>query len=184
MRIIAGAHRGRRLSTMEGDLVRPTADRAREALFAILTSRDVLVDAVVLDLFCGTGALGLEALSRGAAHVTFVDRSAEAIDLATQNVGMCKESARSWIIRTDATRLAKADRAYGLVLLDPPYGQNLIRPTVDALMAGGWLDIGVLLVAEIGRIEDPPDLEGFHVADLRRYGAAKFAFYETGTATP
>ena len=182
MRIIAGSNRGRRLLTLEGDQIRPTSERAREALFDILTSRGVLLDAVVLDLFCGTGAIGLEALSRGAAHATFVDRSADAIDITTKNVGACKESARARIIRTDASKLARADRPYSLVLLDPPYGSALIVPTVDALMAGGWLDVGVLLVAEIGRTEDPPELEGFHVDDLRRYGANKFAFYETGAA--
>jgi 16S rRNA (guanine966-N2)-methyltransferase len=182
MRIIAGEHRGRRLEEFEGEDVRPTSDRAREALFSMLNSRHALLDATVLDLFCGTGALGLEALSRGAAFATFVDKDPQAVAITRKNIGTCKESGRAKVIRADATRLAAADRAYGLVLLDPPYGQDLIQPTVERLMQGGWLDVGVLIVAEIGRKEDPPGLEGFHVDDVRRYGAAKFVFYAVGAA--
>ncbi|WP_027134610.1 16S rRNA (guanine(966)-N(2))-methyltransferase RsmD [Geminicoccus roseus] len=180
MRIIAGQHRGRRLEEFEGEGVRPTSDRAREALFSMLHSRQVLLDAVVLDLFCGTGALGLEALSRGAAHATFVDSSPDAVAITRKNVLACKEAGRSKVIRADATKLTAADRPHGLVLLDPPYGKDLVRPTVERLMLGGWLDVGVLMVAEIGRKEDPPELEGFHVDDVRRYGAAKFVFYAVG----
>lgn len=181
MRIIAGEHRGRRLEEFEGEAVRPTADRAREALFSILSSRQVLVDAQVLDLFCGTGALGLEALSRGAAHVTFVDNDPVAIALTRKNIATCKAADRTKVIRSDATKLAKSDRQFDLVLLDPPYGKDLILPTVQQLAMGDWLGVGVLIVAEIGRKEDPPELEGFHLADMRRYGAAKFVFYELGT---
>ncbi|HWL71189.1 MAG TPA: 16S rRNA (guanine(966)-N(2))-methyltransferase RsmD [Geminicoccus sp.] len=182
MRIIAGQHRGRRLEEFPGDAVRPTSDRAREALFSMLNSRQALLDATVLDLFCGTGALGLEALSRGAAHVTFVDKDPEALAITKRNVQACKETGRSRILRADAAKLGAADRPYRLVLLDPPYGKDLVVPTVHALMAGGWLDTGVLIVAEIGRKEDPPELEGFHADDVRRYGAAKFVFYELGAA--
>jgi 16S rRNA (guanine966-N2)-methyltransferase len=182
MRIIAGTHRGRRLETFEGEDVRPTADRAREALFSILTSRQAILDATVLDLFCGTGALGLEALSRGAAYVTFVDSDADAIALARKNIAACKETERARVLRSDATKLGTSDRQYDLVLLDPPYGKGLILPTVQRLMAGDWLAVGALIVAEIGRKEDPPEIEGMHLSDLRRYGAAKFAFYEPGAA--
>lgn len=183
MRIIAGAHRGRRLEAFEGEDVRPTSDRARQALFNILSSRGVLIDATVLDLFCGTGALGLEALSRGAAHATFVDSDAEAVALARKNIAACKELDRAKVIRANVTRLGQADRPHNLVLLDPPYGKDLIRSGVERLMAGGWLDVGVLIVAEIGRKEDPPELEGFHIDDIRRYGAAKFVFYAVGGPT-
>jgi 16S rRNA (guanine966-N2)-methyltransferase len=182
MRIIAGEHRGRRLEEFEGKDVRPTSDRAREALFSMLHSRQALLDATVLDLFCGTGALGLEALSRGAAFATFVDNDADAVAITRKNIGACKESARAKVIRADATRLGAADRPHSLVLLDPPYGKDLVRPTVARLMQGGWLDVGVLIVAEIGRKEDPPELEGFHIDDVRRYGAAKFVFYAVGAA--
>ncbi|HEX2528738.1 MAG TPA: 16S rRNA (guanine(966)-N(2))-methyltransferase RsmD [Geminicoccus sp.] len=182
MRIIAGTHRGRRLETFEGDDVRPTADRAREALFSILTSRQAILDAAVLDLFCGTGALGLEALSRGAAEATFVDNDPAAIALVRKNIATCKESGRTRVIRSDATKLGASDRQFNLVLLDPPYGKELVRPTIERLMAGDWLAVGALIVAEIGRKEDPPEIEGLHLSDLRRYGAAKFAFYEPGAA--
>lgn len=123
MRIVAGTAKGRRLVVPEGVEVRPTSDRAREATFNALNSMGALRDATVLDLFAGTGALGLEALSRGAAHVTFVDRSAAAVAAVRANVDALGFADRASVVRADALdRASRAGDGYDLALLDPPYG--------------------------------------------------------------
>jgi 16S rRNA (guanine966-N2)-methyltransferase len=175
MRIVGGRLRGLTLADVgAGDAaahLRPTADRVRESLFNLLAARgDTPLDGVrVLDLFAGTGALGLEALSRGAAHVTFVDDGATARALIRENVQRARAQGQCKIWRRDATQLgAIRDAPYDLVFLDPPYGQGLGQPAMISALAGGWLAPGATLVWEEGAAEPPPP--GFAVLDSRRYG--------------
>jgi 16S rRNA (guanine966-N2)-methyltransferase len=178
MRIVAGRHRGRRLAAPPGLDTRPTADRVRQALFDILTHSPLcdLDGASVLDGFAGSGALGLEALSRGAARVMFLDTNAEAIKAIGANVATLREEAHTRIQRADATRPPMAPWACDLVLLDPPYQSGLAGPCLDALAGGGWLTAQALAVVETALDEDPVVPAGFSLADQRRHGAAKLSF--------
>ena len=160
MRIVAGAWRGRMLAAPPGDATRPTADRVRQALFDRLmhapwAGRTIIENARVLDAFAGTGALGLEALSRGAGHATFIECGQAALAALRANVAACRAQARCTVLAADA-RLPPFGRACDLVFLDPPYGQDLIIPALDALHAAGWIAPEALIVAEIGRDEAPP----------------------------
>jgi len=174
MRIIAGAWRGRALSAPPGAATRPTTDRVRQALFDRLmhapwAGRAAVGDARVLDAFAGTGALGLEALSRGAAHATFIERDRAALLTLRANVAACRAEALCTVLPADALR-PPPGKPCGLLFLDPPYGAGLVQPAVTALVAAGWAGSGTLVVAEIGR-DDPvpaPDL-----LDNRVQGAAR-----------
>lgn len=187
MRIIGGSHRGRRLAAPSGRETRPTADRTREALFNILVHSgwgaggdSPLPGARVLDVFCGTGALGLEALSRGAAHGTFLDGERAALEVTRRNVAGLGEEARATIIRADATRPPPARTPCHLVFLDPPYGKALAGPALRALAGKGWLAPGAVVVVEIAT-DDPLDLpEGFPVLDERLYGETRLVFAKAG----
>jgi len=177
MRIIAGRHKGRRLTAPPGDATRPTADRVRQALFDLLThapwgGRDRLDGAWVLDAFAGTGALGLEALSRGAAHVAFLEIARPALAAIRANIIACGAEASSKVLAVDATRPPRAEHPCMLIFLDPPYGQDLVKRAVGALAAAGWIAPGALLVAEAGRAEVAPELTGFILRDERAHGAA------------
>lgn len=178
MRIVAGSHRGRRLKAPAGDKLRPTRDRIREALFNRLAHNDwkgspLPRDAAVVDGFAGTGALGLEALSRGAAHVTFLENDADALDLLRHNAALFGSPEHITILNCDATRPGRARRACDLALLDPPYGGGLAEPALAAFARGGWLNPGALAVIEMAAKEpfDPPP--GFEIIDERRYGATR-----------
>ncbi|WP_431281112.1 16S rRNA (guanine(966)-N(2))-methyltransferase RsmD [Humitalea sp. 24SJ18S-53] len=177
MRIIAGRHKGRRLAAPPGEATRPTADRVRQALFDALThapwaGRDRLDGARVLDAFAGTGALGLEALSRGAAHVTFMETARPALAAIRANIAACGAEDVAKVLAVDATRPPRADKACTLIFLDPPYGQDFVARGVTALAAAGWIAPGALLVAEAGRAEPAPELPGFTLCDERAHGAA------------
>ena len=177
MRIIAGELRGKRLQVPEGVAIRPTADRARQALFDVLTHREPgIVDRKVLDLFCGTGAMGLEALSRGAAQATFVDQSAEAIRFTRANIKACRLDAKARVLQHDASRLGAAPDRFDLVLMDPPYKADLVVPTLERLVSRLWLAPEALVVAEIGRGEEIAAPAPFELVDDRTYGAARFLF--------
>lgn len=173
MRIIAGTHRGRRLTPPAGEATRPTADRARQALFDMLRhapwSRP-LEGARVLDAFAGSGALGLEALSRGAAHATFMDHAAPARDAIRANIAACREEARCTLLPADATRPPRAPVPCTLAFLDPPYRGGLLPRALSALAAQGWFAPGALLCLEMARDEAAP--EGETLAD-RTHGAAR-----------
>ncbi len=174
MRIIAGQFRGLALASVgKGDAgahLRPTSDRVRESLFNILTKYDVFDGARVLDLFAGTGALGLEALSRGAQQVCFVDDGAKAGQLIRQNIALTGSGAQTRLIRRDARKLPEnEDAPYDLVFLDPPYGKGLGARALDVAKAGGWIAGGALIVWEDSAPQPAPD--GFALLDQRKYGA-------------
>lgn len=180
MRIVAGRHRGRRLVAPPGHDTRPTSDRVREALFNLLAhSIDWagLQDAHVADIFCGTGAVGLEALSRGAAFATFVDNDAAAIAATRANIETLGEGRRTSVLRNDATgRLPRPARAVDLAYLDPPYRQEIAPGVIARLAEGGWLAPGALCVAELHRRAPFAVPSGFEIADDRHYGDTRLLF--------
>jgi 16S rRNA (guanine966-N2)-methyltransferase len=176
MRIVAGKFRGKTLLSPEDGSIRPTADRVRESIFNILASRlgPVLEGRRVLDLFAGTGAMGLEALSRGAAQVIFVDTGAEARGLIRDHIEAFGAGGVAKLLRRDATALGPAGTMgpVDLVFLDPPYGKGLGERALVALRDGGWLRPDTLLVLEEGA-DLPVTLPGgFALEDRREYGAA------------
>jgi len=173
VRIIAGQFRGRALASVgKGDKnahLRPTRDRVRESLFSALTHLEVIEGARVLDLFAGTGALGLEALSRGAAHVSFVDDGRVAAGLIRKNIALTNSEDHTALIRRDVTRLGQCPgEPFGLVFLDPPYGTGLGARGLAAVHAGGWLAAGALVVVEENA--PVPVAAGFTLQDRRKYG--------------
>jgi 16S rRNA (guanine966-N2)-methyltransferase len=180
MRIIAGKFRGKRLTSPEDDSIRPTADRVREAIFNILASRlGPSFDGLrVLDLFAGTGALGLEALSRGAAHVIFVDTGADARGLIRDQIEAFGAGGVTKLLRRDATALGAAGTLgpVDLVFLDPPYGKRLGELALVSLRGGGWLKPETLLVLEEGADVELALPDGFALDDRREYGAAAVHF--------
>ncbi|MBP7240622.1 16S rRNA (guanine(966)-N(2))-methyltransferase RsmD [Amaricoccus sp.] len=186
MRIVGGARRGLKLAEPgAGDpaaRLRPTSDRAREALFNLLAhgpGGDPVPGARVLDLFAGTGALGLEALSRGAAWATFVEMGRPALALLAANIGKFRAGADTEVIAADATRLGRrAVAPFDLVFLDPPYGRGLGEQALAAAQAGGWLAPGALVAWEEGGPVRPP--AGFVPLDVRRYGAATLTLLRHG----
>jgi len=161
MRIIAGAWRGRALGAPPGHATRPTADRVRQALFDMLLhapwgGRNLIEGVHVLDAFAGTGALGLEALSRGAAHATFMETDRAALAALRSNVAACKAADRATLLVADATRPQAASVGCGLVFLDPPYGQDFVPRALAALRAAGWIAPAALVVSETGAEEELP----------------------------
>jgi len=184
MRIVGGAYRGRPLIAPAGDATRPTSDRAREAVFNVLQHAawsPGLEGLRVIDLFAGSGALGLEALSRGAAFCLFVETDAAARGAIRDNVealgGRGELFGRTRIHRRDATDLGSRPGsdgpAFDLVFLDPPYGKGLGERALAELIAGGWLADDALAVFERGADEPDPVVPGFELLDVRRYGAAR-----------
>jgi len=177
MRIIGGRARGLHLAPVGGGdaaaHLRPTSDRVRESIFNLLINGgygDPVSGAAVLDLFAGTGALGLEALSRGAARAVFIDNGGTARALLTRNIALMRAEAECEVIHRDATRLgAWRGPGFGLVFLDPPYGKGLGEQALAGLLAGGWLDPDGLVVWEDAA---PPLLPaGVERLDQRKYGA-------------
>lgn len=184
MRIIAGQCRGRTLATVgkgdPGAHLRPTPDRVRESLFSMLTHLGVIEGARVLDLFAGTGALGLEALSRGAEIAVFVDDGRTAGQLVAENIKRTAMQGRARLERRDATRLGAASETFDLVFLDPPYGKGLGERALEAAARGGWLAPGAHIVWE----EAAPMIApyGFSVFDHRRFGATHVTLLRWGDA--
>ena len=181
MRIVGGRLRGRALRTPATQAIRPTSDRLRERVFDILThwqGADVVRDARVIDLFAGTGALGLEALSRGAHSALFVDDGAEARALIRDNIETLGLGGSTRIFRRDATRLGEAPgEVFTLAFVDPPYGKNLAAAALASLMEGGWLALDALIVVEEAAdaaVLSPP---GLAEADRRQQGDTAVRFF-------
>jgi len=170
--------RGRGLAAPKSQSIRPTADRLRESLFNILTHAygDPVAGARVLDLFAGTGALGLEALSRGAAFALFVDDGAEARALLRQNVEALGVAAITKIFRRDATKLGPAHpvEPFDLAFLDPPYGKGLAEKALASAHEGGWLRENSIVVVEesVAAGFKPPD--GYKEIERRAYDDTEF----------
>ncbi|WP_323778638.1 16S rRNA (guanine(966)-N(2))-methyltransferase RsmD [Leisingera sp.] len=173
MRIIAGDFRGRALAAVgKGDAgahLRPTTDRVRESLFNVLMHTGAVSGARVLDLFAGTGALGLEALSRGAAEAVFVDDGRVSSGLIRKNITICRAEDRCSLIRRDVLKLGANPAApFDLIFLDPPYGKGLGEKAMAAAVAGGWVAEDALVVWEESAPVAAP--EGFVLQDSRKYG--------------
>ena len=184
MRIVGGNFRGRTLVAPKSLAVRPTADRLRETLFNILIHAygDPVTGARVLDLFAGTGALGLEALSRGAAFALFVDEGAQARALLRENVAALGLGGVTRIFRRDATRLGAAHpvEPFSLVFLDPPYRAGLAEKALAAARDGGWLKPGALIVVEEAADAAFKAPEGFAESERRTYDDTEVVFLRGG----
>jgi 16S rRNA (guanine966-N2)-methyltransferase len=180
MRIVGGRLRGRTLAGPKSSAIRPTSDRLRETLFNILAHAyaDPVSEARVLDLFAGTGALGLEALSRGAAFVLFMDNGAEARALVRQNVEALGLGGTSRVFRRDATRLGAAHplEPFSLVFLDPPYGRGLAERALLSANAGRWLSPNALVVVEEATDAGFTAPEGFEEVERRGYDDTELTF--------
>lgn len=179
MRIVAGAWRGRSLVAPSGDVTRPTADRVRQALFDQLqhapwAGRAMLEGAEVLDAFAGTGALGLEALSRGAARAHFIETDRFALVALRANIAACGAGDRCSVMPGSALR-PRPGVPCGVVFLDPPYGLGLVPQALAALRAAGWIAGGALLVVETGRDEIVGEIG--ELLDERVHGAARIAVW-------
>jgi 16S rRNA (guanine966-N2)-methyltransferase len=180
MRVVGGRLRGRAIAVPKSKTIRPTADRLRESLFNILAHAfdDPVTGARVLDLFAGTGALGIEALSRGAAFALFVDENAEARALLRENVAALGLGGTSRIFRRDATKLGEAHPVgpFSLAFLDPPYGHGLAAAALNSARAGGWLMPDALIVVEEATKAQFAAPGGFREIDRRRYDDTEFIF--------
>ncbi|MEP5154378.1 16S rRNA (guanine(966)-N(2))-methyltransferase RsmD [Planktotalea sp.] len=182
MRIIGGEFRGRALASVgKGDAaahLRPTTDRVRESLFNVLMGGrydDPISDMRALDLFAGTGALGLEALSRGASHVTFVENGRKSQSLIRENIDLCGAKNRTKVFGRDATRLpANPSEPFELVFLDPPYGKSMGEAALKSAIAGGWIaDAALILWEESKDILAP---QSCSVLETRRFGSTNISF--------
>lgn len=175
MRIIAGIHRGRPLAAPKTEKIRPTADRVKCAIFSMIS--DEIRDANVLDLFCGSGALGLETLSRGANFCTFIDKNREAIALVTQNIERLNLAEKSVCVNEPAESfIAKTDEKFDIILLDPPYFDDNAYKILENLKK--VLNSGAIVVAEHAKVVDLPD----KIGDLYRikhkiYGTVAVSVY-------
>ena len=179
LRIISGRLKGKKLHSVQGLTIRPTADRLRESIFNILSFR--VHKAMVLDLFAGTGALGIEALSRGAESAVFVDNDPGALSVIKRNITSCFFDKHVNIIRWDIKKnlncLKSARRAFDLVFLDPPYNQSMVKPALFNLEHTRSLEKGARIVVEHSPLEPiPDDLLMFEIEDQRRYGKTLVSF--------
>ena len=184
MRIVGGRFRGRALKGPASDAIRPTSDRLRETIFNILAHGygDPVSGARVLDLFAGTGAMGIEAVSRGAAFALFVDESATARGLIRENVEACGVGGQSRIFRRDATRMGPVapNQPFSLVFCDPPYGKGLAERALASCAEGGWLTDDALVVVEEAGGAEVTWPKGLTVIEARDYGEAQVAFARFG----
>ncbi|WP_336762878.1 16S rRNA (guanine(966)-N(2))-methyltransferase RsmD [Asaia sp. VD9] len=181
MRIVGGERKGVALQAPRGDTTRPTSDRARQAVFDMLAhapwaGMDFMRSAHVLDAFAGTGALGLEALSRGAASVTFMEQDRNARAVISANIRACRFDSHDLAVLTcDVTRAPRADRPCSLVFLDPPYGKDLIPATLKALTRTGWIAPGAVIVAETA-VKDELAVD-LPLLTERRFGVAQIRIW-------
>jgi 16S rRNA (guanine966-N2)-methyltransferase len=178
VRIVGGSLRGRRLATPATNAIRPTSDRTRESLFNILSHRVDLAGLRAIDLFAGTGALGLEAISRGASHVLFVETGFEGRGLIRSNIETLNLGGTTRIFKRDATSLGEIGNMepFDLALLDPPYGKGLGKAAIGSLIAGHWLKPQALIVLE-ERVDClPREMAGCTITDIREYGDTAVAF--------
>ncbi|MEE2525365.1 16S rRNA (guanine(966)-N(2))-methyltransferase RsmD [Hyphobacterium sp. HN65] len=187
MRIVAGRFKGRPLAAPRGDRTRPTSDKAREALFNVLTHAEwapELDGARIIDLFAGSGGLGFEAISRGGAFCLFVDIDAGARGAIRDNIEAFQLFGNTRLHRRSATDLgekpAKLGNPFDLIFLDPPYGKDLAPPALAGLIEGHWVTEDALAALEVAANEAVPDFPGWSQVDERIWGAAKVVFLKRG----
>jgi 16S rRNA (guanine966-N2)-methyltransferase len=178
-RIIAGTWRGKKLAAPAGLATRPTSGRARQAAFDMLLharwgGHDFMGQARVLDVFAGTGAYGLEALSRGAPFATFIESSRDALVALRHNIAACGAEASSRVVAADALR-PPPGTPHQLIFMDPPYGENAVPRALVALGSSGWLAPGALIAAELGPHDAPPDAP---LLAERAHGKARLIFWK------
>lgn len=185
MRIVGGKHRGRPLIAPPGRALRPTSDRVRESVFNILTQggealggRNWAQDAYVLDGFAGTGAMGLEALSRGAAHVTLTDNQEIALQCCRENVEMLREEENVDVYFANCQKPRAASQPCSLIFLDPPYHLGLAVPALKALDDAGWIAANALITLEVDRTDETDIPPEYTLLDDRQYGKARVLFLQ------
>ncbi|PCI39609.1 MAG: 16S rRNA (guanine(966)-N(2))-methyltransferase RsmD [Rhodospirillaceae bacterium] len=179
MRIGAGKHKGRPLSAPKGQDTRPTSDRAREAIFNVLehgVPGPGMRGARVIDVFAGTGALGLEALSRGAEHCTFVENNSTARRTLDENIQALHEGSSTAILKVKAEAINDTAKPCDYAFLDAPYNKDLSTPALQALADGGWLKDDCVVMVEVAKTEALPLPAGFSVHKEKDYGAARAVF--------
>lgn len=178
MRIIAGKYRGRKLESPSDMDVRPTTDKMRERVFSMLQHAryPTLHDAQVMDVFAGTGALGLEALSRGASHVTFVEKSPKSIALLNKNIAAMKVAQDTTLIKSRATSLKPTSTPCDFIFMDPPYGRDLLAPSIACLLEGGWLANDGVIIAEMKSDEAFEVPDTLTLIDERKQGIQRVVF--------
>ena len=184
MRIIAGKWRGRAIVAPAGDATRPTADRVREALFSMLVSRLGSFEGLrVADVFAGTGALGLEALSRGAAHASFIENDADAVKVLRTNIAKLGAEPDTDVAATKVATIGRARKPCDLILLDPPYGEDLAAAALARLHEQGWIAPHALISVETA-VKEPLEVPGYIVEVTRRHGKAAIHLLRPGIAPP
>lgn len=182
MRIIAGEWRGRKLVAPKGEGTRPTADRTRETLFNMLASRLGSFEGLsVLDLFAGSGALGLEALSRGAAYCLFVEQDSDAIKAIRANIESLSARSRSSVQQASVMSLGPAKQPHDLILLDPPYGTGAGQVALDRMLRLGWIGPATCIALETGEKENVV-VKGLRTVADRRVGKGRLTLFELGSA--
>ena len=189
MRVVGGSHKGARLATPKLHAIRPTSDRTREALFNILAHGIEgfdLEDVRTLDLFAGTGALGLEALSRGARYCLFIDNGAEARGLIRRNVESLGLTGCTKVWRRDATRLGETCTMdpFGLLFADPPYGRGLGELALSSALTGGWVTPDAVVVLEEDAGVEIAEIEGLEQIDRRTYGDTQIVIFRATADRP
>lgn len=199
MRIVGGENKGRALMAPRGEGTRPTSDRTRQAIFDMLAhapwyGHDELEEAIVLDGYAGTGAMGLEALSRGAQRASFIERDRNALNALRANLDICRARDISRVLSCSVTHPPRATEPHTLIFLDPPYGKTLVESGLRALARGGWIAEGALIVAETGATEDfapfVPPSEHFSPTlpaeplVIRKFGAAKVTIWRHSSTIP
>ena len=186
MRIVGGKFGGRKLAVPKSQNIRPTTDRTRESLFNILnhTYPDKLRHTRVLDVFAGTGALGLEAMSRGAGYCVFIEIGAEGRGLLRTNIETFGLNGHTKVFRRDATKPGDIGtlRPFDIVFADPPYGKDLGESALTALAENGWLQEGALCILEEKRGSLPDSVDGFSCEDVRQFGDTEIGFFRLQTA--
>lgn len=182
MRIIAGKHKGARLKRPPAMITRPTMDRVRESIYNMLAHTEIegkigyIENTVVLDAFAGSGSLGLEALSRGARFIYFFDKNTRALATVRENIWSLKESESTKTLKADATQPPKAPEPMDLVLLDPPFGKDLVSKCLKPLVKAGWITQETLIVCEIASTEDLNLPDEFKILKEKVYGTSQMFF--------
>lgn len=187
MRVVGGKYGSRILKAPSGDAIRPTSDKLRGAIFNMLWSRGVLDSALAIDCFCGTGALGIEALSQGAESCVFVDNARVSFDLAKENAAALKVGGEAEFIFRDATKMGPRPPtipARTLVFLDPPYRKNLVPQALESLQQGGWLAAEAMCVIEVEKDFVAAFPPGISATDERIYGETKLILAIASSSSP